>query len=89
MRPKLRATHLRMAYGLTEEDFDLLWEMQEGGCGICHTTLVAPVVDHDHLTGEVRGLLCKGCNTGLGLLGDTILGIESALQYLRRQRNHG
>lgn len=39
-------------------------------------------IDHDHVTEQVRGLVCKKCNTGIGLLGDTIEGVERALAYL-------
>lgn len=41
-------------------------------------------IDHDHVTGLVRGLLCRKCNAGIGLLGDTPEGVEAALEYLRR-----
>ena len=40
--------------------------------------------DHDHVTGEFRGWICYGCNTGLGKLGDTIEGLEKAIAYLKR-----
>jgi len=40
--------------------------------------------DHDHETGVVRGRLCHSCNVGIGMLGDTIEGLESAIRYLQR-----
>jgi len=43
-------------------------------------------IDHDHTTGVVRGVLCKPCNTGLGLLGDSEEGLSRALDYLREGR---
>jgi hypothetical protein len=43
-------------------------------------------LDHDHSTGEFRGWLCAKCNTGLGLLGDSIEQLEMRLAYLKRSR---
>ena len=40
-------------------------------------------MDHDHESGDFRGWLCTSCNTGLGKLGDSIAGLESALAYLK------
>jgi hypothetical protein len=42
------------------------------------------VVDHDHDTGNVRGLLCDRCNTGIGFLQDNIAVLRSAINYLER-----
>ena len=39
-------------------------------------------VDHDHTTGEIRGLLCANCNLGLGALGDNVRSLKRALAYL-------
>ena len=70
-------------YGLSYDDFEALVAKQEGKCAICNVhkgnTLV---VDHCHKSGKVRGLLCSGCNTGLGLLGDTRENLHKALRYL-------
>jgi len=52
----------------------------------CCGNLTAPdqlMLDHDHTTGKFRGWLCRGCNTGLGALGDDIKGLEQALAYLK------
>lgn len=43
-------------------------------------------LDHDHATGEFRGWLCAKCNTGLGLLGDSIEQLEMRLAYLKRAK---
>lgn len=63
-----RRKHLRVRYGLTIEQYENLLAQQDGVCAICN----APPpkdrrlhVDHDHVTGEVRGLLCLKCNTAL------------------------
>ena len=44
--------------------------------------LNAVAVDHDHLTNEFRGLLCNGCNKGLGLFRDNIQSLNNAIKYL-------
>lgn len=63
---------------------------QGGRCAICGTTDPGKRerfnVDHCHTTGYLRGLLCHGCNTGLGLLGDSVDTLLAAVAYLRRHR---
>jgi len=63
--------HLSRKYGLSLADYQRLLEKQGGRCAAC--TTLPPVgrrlhVDQDHHTGEVRGLLCHGCNVALGLM---------------------
>lgn len=77
---------MRKQYGISTEQFAELLEFQGGGCAIC----AKPIenirrrmnIDHDHETNKVRGILCTGCNTGLGHLGDNIDGLKRALYYL-------
>jgi hypothetical protein len=61
-------------YGLTPEQYDEIFARQGGRCAICGTTENGKrkylSVDHDHETGQVRGLLCGRCNWGIGLLND-------------------
>lgn len=75
----------RTAYGLTLEQIRELEVAQCGECAICG---VVPekrlVIDHDHKTGKVRGLICSRCNIGLGHLGDDVAGVRRALAYLER-----
>lgn len=61
-----RASKLRRKYGLSPEDYQQLFDSQEGGCALCHR-LVKLCVDHDHETGRVRGLLCNECNFAIGV----------------------
>jgi hypothetical protein len=68
-------------YGLTAAEFEALVAMQDGRCAICKRELALDI-DHDHDTNEVRGLLCRSCNRGIRLLGDTAEGIRAALDYL-------
>ena len=57
-------------------------EQQDGACARRGCNRDATAVDHDHKTGEVRGMLCHQCNAGLGLLGDDAESIRDTLQYL-------
>ena len=79
-----RRFHLRR-YGLTEEDFEALCKEQNGQCAICRNLFTStPYVDHDHKTGIVRGLLCSGCNTGLGMFKDHPDILLEAANYIVR-----
>jgi len=73
-------------YGLTKEGFDTLWKASDGKCAICSKDLIIKragcVVDHSHKTGAVRGLLCGQCNTGIGMLKDSIVLTKNATRYL-------
>lgn len=68
-------------YGITPEEYDAIKISNNGLCHICRVK-VATEIDHDHITGKVRGHLCTGCNTGLGKLGDSVEGLKRALDYL-------
>lgn len=87
---KRRANALLALYKLTPDEFARIAAAQNGRCAICGR---APTnkpksgglhVDHCHKTGAVRGLLCTGCNKGLGCLGDDEDRLRSAIDYLRR-----
>lgn len=62
-----RRTRLRRKYQLAESDLDAMFVAQDGKCALC-AGAKALVVDHDHVTGKVRALLCHRCNTSLGWL---------------------
>ncbi|KQO05064.1 hypothetical protein ASF06_18645 [Agreia sp. Leaf244] len=82
---QLRRRRLRERYKLTTEEFDELRESQAGRCAICgkeDSSESGLVVDHDHRTGRVRGLLCNGCNVGLGFLQDDHEVLTAAAAYL-------
>lgn len=72
----LREIRLERTYGCTREDFDVLYVSQEGRCALCARPLwnwfegeyvgAEPHIDHCHDTTQVRGLLCKVCNSAMG-----------------------
>ena len=76
-------------YGLTLLDYDRMLREQNGGCAICGGSPDVHKyfhVDHDHVTGIVRGLLCQACNTGIGKLRDDPSLLRRATAYLERAR---
>jgi hypothetical protein len=77
---------IRKQYGITMDEFKNLLELQGGGCAICGKPVASlrrrMNIDHCHETNKVRGILCSGCNTGLGHLGDNIEGLKKAMDYL-------
>lgn len=88
--PKQQRAHkLKHLYGLTVEQWDTMLIAQSGLCNLCDEPMKNPHVDHSHITGKVRSLLCLRCNTTLGhveLLGlariEAYLGGVSRLQTL-------
>lgn len=86
---EVRRIALRFSYGITPEDYDRMFKSQRGKCAICRSSDTGQTgkrflcVDHDHKTGKVRGLLCRRCNRGLGLLNDSLKNIETAARYLK------
>lgn len=93
-RESRRKIQRRHKYGLNDDKFKEMLSEQAGLCACCGISLDEGwtqnhkpnklVVDHDHATGVVRGLLCTKCNKGLGLLGDSVEGLEKALAYLKK-----
>lgn len=73
-------------YGITPSDYDAMLQKQAGRCAICRTDDTGNKsffhVDHCHLTGKVRGLLCTRCNTGIGHLADDPFIASEAARYL-------
>lgn len=81
--PAKWARHLRNKYGITAEDYAKRLEQQGGCCAICKTSGDKTLaVDHDHATGEVRGLLCAECNRMLGCAKDNAEVLRAGAEYL-------
>lgn len=69
-------------YGINLAERAELYAAQDGVCAICATVAAPLCVDHDHATGEVRGLLCGDCNRALGMLRDDADTLARAISYL-------
>lgn len=80
--------NLKTLYGITLDDYNKIFQKQNGCCAICgkhQSELNRRLdVDHDHKTGKVRALLCSHCNTGLGSFRDNINVMKKAIKYLEK-----
>lgn len=76
--------------GLTVADYERMLAAQRGRCAICRRQDPRGNgrwhIDHDHVTGQVRGLLCSNCNLALGYLGDDPDVIRAAATYVAKHR---
>src|SRR4030095_5891749 len=76
------ANGLRSGYGMSVDDFLGILAAQGGQCAICRCRLMRPVIDHDHTTGRVRGLVCFRCNSWLAAI-ENVAFSKAAHRYLR------
>lgn len=89
-REKRRKQDRLRRLGITAEQFERKLSEQGGVCGLCFLPFSdklteAPRADHDHATGEFRGVLHRHCNLGLGIFNDDIGLFEKAIAYLRKR----
>lgn len=101
-RSRSRASAVRRRFGITDAEYQRLYEAQQGRCFICRRAtgrVKRLAVDHDHRCDQghepttgcpecVRGLLCSECNRMLGRLGDDPAAFLRAAEYLRRPPAH-
>jgi len=85
LRECQRNSHLKIFYGLSLDKYNEMYEAQEGKCLICGEHKDKLMVDHDHKTNKVRGLLCTHCNTGIGFLKDNVNNLKKAIDYLEKR----
>jgi hypothetical protein len=92
-REKERNDNLKRMYGITMEVYDRMLVQQRGVCAICgqaetrksRNGTVQPLsVDHNHVTGQIRGLLCHDCNWLVGAMELNPKIIQEALLYLQK-----
>ncbi len=84
-KEKYKERHYLKTYGLTTKEVNSLIEAQNGHCAICPKT-TGLSVDHDHVTGKVRQILCKQCNSMLGMARDNIATLEAGIEYLKKHK---
>jgi len=89
-------SHIRRMYGIDEAGFSELLNQSNGKCAICDKELDVTIrsnrpnkmqIDHDHITGKVRGLLCFTCNTAIGKMQDSPALLRKAASYLENPPN--
>ncbi len=85
-REEIVAKKREARYGLTSDEYYRIWNEQFGLCAICQDK-PAKHIDHSHVTGKVRGLLCGPCNMGLGLCQESVARLKAAIRYL--EKHHG
>ena len=93
-RPRAKNYLLKKTYGISLGDYTKKWIEQNGKCIICNIGSFpidkmfdrVLVLDHDHKTNQVRGLLCNSCNRALGLLKDNPTFTQNATNYLNQWR---
>lgn len=82
-------------YGITPDEYNRMLREQSNLCAICARPFpepddktapkrFVPHIDHCHVTGKVRGLLCGGCNTALGMFCEDPITMELAIEYVRK-----
>lgn len=81
----------KLKCGITTEAWNNMYVQQGGCCKICNKAIaiIDTHTDHNHHTGKVRGILCKTCNMGIGLLQDSPRILKSALKYLENEGFYG
>jgi hypothetical protein len=90
-RRAARRGSIKSVYGLTLEEHDAILASQDGVCAICRGPALGRKgrwfdVDHDHVTGKIRGLLCMDCNRGIGALKDDPALCRAAADYLEARK---
>jgi len=92
-----RQQTLKSKYGIGIFEFQTMLLQQDSKCAICSIEMILPLkrrgqplnsvcVDHDHITGNVRELLCSRCNKGLGFFDDDIELLRKSIDYLEKHK---
>jgi hypothetical protein len=88
-----RNAHMKCVYGITTDEYDEMFRLQDGVCATCgrpetrknrHRGICRLHIDHDHVTGKVRGLLCCKCNWAIGGVNEDTEILRKMIEYLER-----
>jgi hypothetical protein len=86
-KKEIRAGWLKRTYGITQEEYNIQLDKQNGRCAICgkHSSdfKINLAVDHNHETGKTRGILCSHCNRLLGYSKEDVDVLEKAIAYIK------
>jgi hypothetical protein len=85
MRKRYRTLYVK--YNITGNQMEQMFVLQSGKCAICGEEFKdarSINVDHNHKTGQVRQLLCRGCNYGIGFLRENTETLQKAINYLNK-----
>lgn len=80
-----RDKYLQRMHGISEDEYNMLVLEINSHCECCGKIFDKLFVDHCHNTGRIRGLLCRLCNSGIGMLGDDLEGLVKAVRYLEKE----
>jgi hypothetical protein len=90
LKERDKSYNLKRKFNMTIEQYNTLLESQGGKCACCpkekSSNGKSLAVDHCHVTGKIRGLLCNECNTSLGLLKEDITIMSNLIQYLQNSK---
>jgi len=93
-----RGNNLKQRFNMSIAEYNEIFLKQKGKCAICELAETSVdskgnikwlSVDHHHGNGDIRGLLCNSCNTGIGLLQDSAKIMYSAINYLKERGSYG
>ena len=84
---RYKDSSLKQLYGITLAEKQAMALAQNGCCKICNRSDQKLVVDHNHATGRVRGLLCGRCNSAIGILGEDPETLKRAITYVSEDVN--
>lgn len=78
------AWHFKRKYGLSMAELEMKKAQQSNRCAICFQPADVLCVDHNKRTRQIREMLCKKCNQGIGLFDENLAFLESAISYLKK-----